>query len=212
MISNHPETTDDAQTPRGQKPGRTLTTGQIAAYCRVNYRTVLRWIKADRLPAHQLPGRGDHRVEASDFVAFLRRHRMPVPIEFLKRSNQVLIVDDDPQMASSIRRVLKRAGFQTQVAPNGFQAGAMLGSFEPRLVVLDLKMPGIGGLDVLRFIREQASYHDVKVLIVSGQSDAELVAAVEAGADDALAKPFASDALVEKVRRLTDGPLLGKAG
>ena len=59
----------------------TLTTGEIARYCGVNFRTVIRWIKRGHLRAYQLPGRGDNRVELEDFLEFLREHRMPIPEE-----------------------------------------------------------------------------------------------------------------------------------
>ena len=60
---------------------RTLTTGEIAHYCGVNFRTVIRWIKRGYLNAFQLPGRGDNRVEMRDFLAFLERHNLPIPEE-----------------------------------------------------------------------------------------------------------------------------------
>jgi excisionase family DNA binding protein len=60
---------------------RTLTTGEIAHYCGVNFRTVIRWIKRGYLNAFQLPGRGDNRVEVGDFLAFLERHNIPIPEE-----------------------------------------------------------------------------------------------------------------------------------
>ena len=54
---------------------RTLTTGEIANYCGVNFRTVIRWIQRGQLRAYQLPGRGDNRVEVHNFIAFLRENK-----------------------------------------------------------------------------------------------------------------------------------------
>lgn len=203
--NNTPEHHDHIElTPAG--PGWTLTTGQIAGYCRVHYRTVLRWIKAGRLKAHQLPGRGDHRVEVPNFLSFLSENRLPIPIEFINTSKRILIVDDDPAMAAGVQRVLKRAGYETKIAPNGFQAGAMLGYFKPELVVLDLRMPGIGGLDVLWFIRERPETLGVKVMILSAQPQEEIQSAINAGADDGIQKPFINEHLVDVVRRLLNEP------
>jgi len=184
---------------------RTLTTGQIAGYCRVNYRTVLRWIKADRLAAHQLPGRGDHRIEVDDFVDFLRDNKLPIPLEFIRNSKKILVVDDDSAMAHSIGRVLKRAGYETQYAPNGFQAGAMLNTFDPQVVALDLQMPGIGGREVLRFIRTHPRYKQLKVLVISGQSFREIQAAINAGADAGIQKPFDNQTLLAQIKQMTSG-------
>jgi len=60
-----------------------LTTGEVAGYCGVNFRTVIRWIKRGYLTAFQLPGRGDNRVRVEDFVTFLEENRIPVPHEVL---------------------------------------------------------------------------------------------------------------------------------
>ena len=184
---------------------RTLTTGEIARHCRVNYRTVLRWIKAGRLVAHQLPGRGDHRVELADFRRFLVENHLPVPLEFARPSNRVLIVDDDPAMAASLNRVLRRAGYETQIAPNGFQAGALLKDFAPQLVTLDLQMPGIDGHEVLSFIRGHADYRHLAVLVVSAQSRREIQDAVDAGASRGIQKPFDNQTLLTHVKQLMGG-------
>jgi excisionase family DNA binding protein len=61
---------------------RTLTTGEIAQYCGVNFRTVIRWIKRGYLDAFQLPGRGDNRIEVEDFLVFLKKNNIPIPKEF----------------------------------------------------------------------------------------------------------------------------------
>ena len=67
----------------------TLTTGEIAQYCDVNSRTVIRWIKRGHLRAYQLPGRGDNRIALEDFLAFLAAHGMPVPRELSGPSARV---------------------------------------------------------------------------------------------------------------------------
>ena len=111
-----------------------LTTGEIAQYCGVNFRTVIRWIKRGHLKAYQLPGRGDNRVEVQDFLNFLREHDMPVPEDFQQFSLRVLIVDDDDAMAKNIQRVLRRAGFDTEIAADGFRAGTLAESFSPAVI------------------------------------------------------------------------------
>lgn len=63
-----------------------LTTGEVAKYCGVNPRTVIRWIERGHLKAYHLPGRGDSRVEVHDFLSFLREHEMPIPEELLEPS------------------------------------------------------------------------------------------------------------------------------
>lgn len=183
-----------------EKPS--LTTGEIAQYCGVNFRTVIRWIKRGHLKAYQLPGRGDNRVEIQDFLNFLKEHEMPIPEEFQQYSLRVLIVDDDAAMAKNIQRVLHRAGFETTIAADGFRAGTLAESFSPAAMTLDLKMPSLSGIDVIKFVRESENLKYIKILVVSAMPQSDLDAALNIGADDVLEKPFKNDDLVEKVSHL----------
>jgi excisionase family DNA binding protein len=186
------------------KEKQTLTTGDIAKYCGVNFRTVIRWIKRGHLKAFQLPGRGDNRVEHGDFLEFLKAHRMAIPEGFDGGGHvKVLVVDDDQRMATSIRRALEAAGFETTPAYDGFHAGALMGSFAPDVITLDLEMPNLSGIEVIRFVRDSEHFRKVKILVVSALGRENLAEAVREGADDALTKPFSNDELVEKVRRLS---------
>jgi len=102
---------------------RVLTTGEIAEYCGVNFRTVIRWIKRGQLKAYQLPGRGDNRIELHDFVAFLNNYKMPMPDDLQQdQPRRVLVVDDDLSSSQAIERTLCRAGFETEIAMDGFSA------------------------------------------------------------------------------------------
>lgn len=182
---------------------KTLTTGEIAEFCDVNFRTVIRWIDRGLLKSYKLPGRGDNRVQPADFVAFLQENNMPIPDEFaeLDRQNRILVIDDDEGMASAISRLLIRQGYEVEVAHSGFEAGSKLASFQPVLVTLDLSMPGIDGFDVLRTLRTQ---HDsaIKVIVISALNDMQLEKAIEQGADLTFRKPFDNDALITAVTQL----------
>lgn len=183
---------------------RALTTGDIAKLCGVNFRTVIRWIQRGHLRAFQLPGRGDNRVLMADFLKFLRENKMPIPEELKVTSRRVLIVEDEEKMANSIQRALKRKGFETQIAADGFSAGTMVTTFEPAVMTLDLNMPGLGGLEVLKNVRANPELAQVKVLVVSAMPDDDLQAALAAGADDTMKKPFSNNDLAAKVAELAD--------
>jgi excisionase family DNA binding protein len=181
---------------------RVLTTGEAAKYCGVNFRTVIRWIERGKLKAYKLPGRGDHRIQVDDFVAFMRENKIPVPEELAEVSRKVLIVEDQPEMAAAIHRVLRRAGYEVEVAKDGFVAGAILSRMKPALITLDLKMPGIDGFQVLDYIREHDEHANAKVLIISAETQEGLDRALAAGANDVLSKPFGNDELLQKVEAL----------
>ncbi|MFT6913857.1 MAG: CheY-like chemotaxis protein [Motiliproteus sp.] len=179
-----------------------LTTGEIAKYCGVNFRTVIRWIEKDYLISFKLPGRGDNRVTPENFVSFLMRNDMPVPRGFSSYVKKVLVVDDDPGMSGMIQRILIRNDYEVRVADNGFQAGSLMTEFRPALVILDLQMPGLSGFQVLKHIRDSEELAATRVLVISGLGDAGLNLALEAGADDVLSKPFDGTELWARVQTL----------
>lgn len=185
-----------------------LTTGEIAAHCGVNLRTVIRWIEKGHLPAYKLPGRGNNRVRMVDFLNFLAAHNMPLPEVLRAYSNRVLVVDDDAPMAATQARLLTAQGYRVRVALNGFEAGDALRTFLPALMVLDLQMPGIDGFQVLDYVRQDADLRRLKILVVSAMPEDALQQALAGGADDALPKPFKPDEFINRVRALLPTELL----
>lgn len=192
-----------------------LTTGEAARLCGVNFRTVIRWIDRGLLQAYKLPGRGDHRVPLEELRRFMRENGIPDPTQLAALARRILITDDEPLMARAIERVLVQAKFETAIASNGFEAGAMLHSFRPGLITLDLRMPGVDGLGVLRFLRlrQPDLPGPLKILVVSADTDDRLKEALALGADAVLRKPFANEELLAEVERLYAEPIAaGSAG
>jgi two-component system, OmpR family, response regulator VicR len=180
-----------------------LTTGEIAKFCGVNFRTVIRWIDRGILKSYKLPGRGDNRVMVHDFVGFLKQNNMPLPDQFSNLSRRVLIVDDEPSMAKSIQRVLRDKDYETEIASDGFIAGSKLESFSPTVMTLDLMMPGMSGLEVVRYIKKESRFSHVHILIISALQQHLIDQALDAGADDFLNKPFSNSDLITKVNNLS---------
>lgn len=181
---------------------RIMTTGEIAKYCKVSFVTAIRWIDRGRLRAHQLPGRGDRRVELRDFLMFLHENNMPIPRDFEDIAKRVLVVDDELNFSNAIHRVLKKAGFEVKIATDGFAAGQLAEIFNPAVITIDLNMPGLSGIQVIERIRVSEHLKHVKILVISGMPKSELEKALMAGADDILEKPFENRTLVEKVSTL----------
>ncbi|KQW02885.1 response regulator [Rhizobacter sp. Root1221] len=180
----------------------TFTTREAARRCGVNFRTVIRWAERGELQAYRLPGRGDYRVPVEELRRFMREHGIPEPDEMPGSPKRVLVVDDEPAVARTIKRVLARAGFETAIAGDGLLAGSLLHTFKPHLMTLDLRMPGIDGLGVLRFLRETPLPTPLKVLVVSGDSEEHVKQALALGAHGALCKPFDNEELLAAAREL----------
>jgi DNA-binding response OmpR family regulator len=124
------------------------------------------------------------------------------------RGAQVLVVDDDPTVAEVVSRYLERDGFVVEVARDGKRAIERALALPADLVVLDLMLPGMSGVDVCRALRALAPV-PIVMLTARGGED-ERVAGLEFGADDYVTKPFSPRELVARVRavlRRARGPL-----
>jgi len=129
----------------------------------------------------------------------------------------VLVVDDEESIRRAVRRALSSRGFLVEVAADGEEALGAVKTFDPDLVVLDLNLPGIDGLQVCRRVR---AWNAVPILVLSVREDeTDKVAALDLGADDYLTKPFGTDELMARVRALlrragqgSPGPTLFRDG
>jgi len=112
--------------------------------------------------------------------------------------NHILVVEDEAEIAGYLRRGLMFEGFSVEVAADGHQALAAARERPPDLVVLDLMLPGIDGLEVARRLR---SVSDVPIIMLTARDAVpDRVAGLEAGADDYLIKPFAFEELLARIR------------
>jgi len=111
----------------------------------------------------------------------------------MNQQPRILVVDDEPQLARVLRTGLKTHGYDVRVAADGVSALETFGDWPPDLVVTDLAMPNMGGLELCRRLRE-LSQLPVIVLSVRGEERTK-VEALDAGADDYVTKPFGMDEL-----------------
>jgi DNA-binding response OmpR family regulator len=114
----------------------------------------------------------------------------------------ILIVEDEPSMRRIVSQGLKEANHTVTAARDGAEALAALAHTSFDAVLLDMLLPGIGGLDVLRRLRQQRNHVPVLVLTAL-DSSADVVAGLDAGADDYLVKPFAFDVLLARLRAIS---------
>lgn len=113
---------------------------------------------------------------------------------------QILVVEDDDDTAEVVCTLLKDAGYDANAVDRGDDALESIASSLPDLVLLDIKLPDMNGLDVLREVR---SHSFLPMIVLSGfGTDRDRVSALEAGADDYMAKPFSPEELIARVRAL----------
>lgn len=117
----------------------------------------------------------------------------------------VLVVDDDQRVRTMVRWQLEAAGHVVAEAGDGVAALERLRTCAPALVVLDISLPGMGGLDLLRAVRrgDVPDIRDVPIIVLSGHSgEADRILGLDLGADDYLVKPFSPRELAARVRSL----------
>ncbi len=182
----------------------TLSTGEMAEYCGVGYRTVIRWVKTGQLAAFQLPGRGDRRIPIEECLRFFHENRIPIPRELSKSPARpkVLIVEDDTETAEDIRLLLTKNGYDTETVSDGFIAGARAMKIRPQLLILDLGLPRLDGFQVINFLRHTPDLKHIRILVMSGMDEIKLNEAEDLGADAVLAKPVPPKLFLAKVREL----------
>ncbi|HKC19504.1 MAG TPA: response regulator transcription factor [Candidatus Dormibacteraeota bacterium] len=110
----------------------------------------------------------------------------------------ILVVDDDPKIVSLVKTYLEREGFRVITAPDGSSALRAFNDFHPGLIVLDVMLPELDGLALLRIVRERSQ---VPIVMLSARAQvADRVLGIHEGADDYLAKPFSPAELVVRVK------------
>jgi two-component system, OmpR family, response regulator MprA len=119
----------------------------------------------------------------------------------MSQGARILVVDDDPQLREALTRALELDDYQVATASNGAQALEAISAHRPDVVVLDVMMPYVGGLDVCRTLRERKDRLPILVLTARDEVG-DRVAGLDAGADDYLTKPFALDELRARLRAL----------
>ena len=114
---------------------------------------------------------------------------------------RVLIVEDEPSYVAALEVSLGAEGFEVDAAPDGKAALEHFRAARPDVILLDLMLPALPGLDVLRAVRRES---DVPVIVVSAKgAEADIVSALELGADDYVTKPYSVRELVARIRAAT---------
>lgn len=131
-----------------------------------------------------------------------------------KLMETVLVVDDEDDILELIRQNLISEGYSVIPASTGEQAIALSIQHHPDIIILDLMLPGIGGLEVARYLRNRENTSGIPIIMVTAKTEeSDIIAGLEAGANDYMAKPFSPRALTERVglilKRQKEHPIAG---
>jgi len=112
-------------------------------------------------------------------------------------ASRILIIEDEPAIADSVAYTLQRDGFETRIAPDGEAGVGLATEFRPDLVILDLMLPGMSGLDVCRALRREYTFPII--MLTARAEEVDKVIGLEVGADDYVTKPFSMRELLARV-------------
>jgi len=116
----------------------------------------------------------------------------------MKIKDKILIIEDEANISSFISTVLSANGYEPMIAPDGNKAITMITSHCPDLILLDLGLPDMDGISILKFVREWST---CPIIVVSARNhERDKVEALDAGADDYIAKPFGTSELLARIR------------
>jgi len=116
---------------------------------------------------------------------------------------RILVVEDDRDIAELVGRYLQKGGFTVELLGSGREALQALQARPPDLMILDLMLPHVGGLEICRAARQQPSTAGIPIIMLTARAEeAERIAGLDTGADDYIAKPFSPNELVARVRAL----------
>lgn len=119
------------------------------------------------------------------------------------KTHKILIVDDEKNLVSLLSRLLKRLSYDIEVAFDGAQAIEAARRFKPNLVLLDIKMPSMNGIEVLKELKSDPEFAKTPVVVLSAKGQLhEINAGLEAGADEYLCKPVMLNEIVNTIKRI----------
>lgn len=182
-----------------------FTTGEAAKICKVSQQTIIRCFDSGQLKGFRVPGSRFRRIPREQLYSFMRDNG--IPTEALDSGRRkLLIVDDDQDLVDLLTDHFVRDGrFEVRSVNNGFGAGMQIKEFRPDLVVLDIMLPDINGLEVCNLVRNDKTMDNVRIICISGMVEEDRIQKLrDAGADDFMKKPFDVDALTNRVCQLLD--------
>lgn len=124
----------------------------------------------------------------------------------MSESPRVLVLEDDPNVRGLLQTLLTAEGYRVEVAADGIAGLVKAAATPPRLILLDLMMPDLGGVRVLEELHGDPALADIPVIIVTGKVEAVPALRDQLGADNVFEKPFGVAELLDRIAAVTGGP------
>ncbi|MBI3179165.1 MAG: response regulator [Deltaproteobacteria bacterium] len=187
--------------PATINPDTILSSHQVGMILQVNPSSINKWVNDGRIHAFRTPG-GHRRIKAVDLLAFLSKHAIPVPAPLMSAAQRrVLVVDDDKKQLNAVERLFKpyEQRVDLVLVDNGIDAMVTVGAWKPHMVIIDVFMPNLDGVEVCRRLRAIEETNKIITVVMTGQLTPELEKqAKQAGARRVVAKPVnVTDLLVD---------------
>lgn len=177
-----------------------LTPNEVAEMLMVSPTTIRQWASQGKLNSALTPG-GHRRFLRADVERFSRQNNLTLPLRD-SDVTRILIVDDDEEVGQLLTQLFTYSSspVETMTATSGFEAGRLVHSFEPHVVLLDLMMPGMDGFEVCRDIKQNPTTRAIRVVAMTGYyEDGNVAEILDAGAEVCLSKPFKLNALLRAI-------------
>ena len=184
---------------------------EVAKLCGVVNQTAINWIKNNHLKAFKTPG-GQFRVYPKDLVEFMLSRNIQIPAALHSLCpdsplfpNTLLIVDDDRGFNSVVAKFIEKKVNALSIfqAFDGFEAGSLMAEKQPELVILDLDIPGIDGLDLCRRIQDSDRFGKPRIIVITALENDEVEEKVKnLGVHSFLKKPIDLVKLAEIVQEI----------
>lgn len=183
--------------------GNILKTNDAAEYLGVSRSSLTNWVKQGLLGSGLTPG-GHYRFTVDELDKFAEKRGILIP-KILKDSGiiRILVIDDDAAFREFIKDALEVfSGFELREASDGMQGILLIGSWRPDLIILDLRMPNMNGIEFCKILRQNEDTEDVKVIITSAHlSPAAKAEILNLSVDVVLEKPVRLGSIVAAVEK-----------
>ena len=189
------------------KTKKYITVNQIAEYLEVSKQAVNKWINNGDLKVYRLPS-GRIKILKSDFLSYLENNGLYIDHEFFKNGEKtIVIIDDDEQIFELFNTYFHNINpnLRIEYASEGIAGLLAIGSNKANIVILDIEIPGMNGIEVCRKLAKDKSLTGIKIVLVSGHMEKYLNEINQLDVALMLEKPFKLDDLEQRLI-----PLLSK--